>query len=310
MRHLVSTLTVISLVSVMVSAQNPVDVGQEYQVNTYTTLDQSRPEIFSMGASGFVVVWDSDGSGADDSSYTSIQGQRLSLDGSPLGGEFQVNTSTSGTQGQPAVDSDGSGGFVVVWDSEDSAGSDSSGLSLQGQRFGSDGSFLGGEFQVNTYTTDGQSTPAVGLDGSGGFVVVWSSSGSSSSDSDGSSIQGQRFASDGSTVGTEFQINSQTSGDQRNPSISSDGAGGFVVVWVGDGSAQNPTQGQRFGSDGLPVGGEFQVSTTTVGYQWGPRVTPKSTGGFVVVWESYFSGGSDTSTYSLQGRRYNSDGSA
>ena len=49
---------------------------------------------------------------------------------------------------------------------------------------------LGGEFQVNTYTTSSQSGPSVAMDGAGNFVVVWQSSGQ-----DGSSggVFGQRF---------------------------------------------------------------------------------------------------------------------
>src|SRR5262245_37811447 len=35
----------------------------------------------------------------------------------------------------------------------------------------------GPEFQVNTYTANGQSLPAVAADGNGNFVVVWQSSG-------------------------------------------------------------------------------------------------------------------------------------
>lgn len=310
MRQAILNLTIVSLVPMMAMAQKPMAVGQEYQVNTYTTQNQSHPGVFSMGAEGFVVVWDSDGSSTSDASYLSVQGQRLTVDGLPLGGEFQVNSYTLGNQNLPTVGSDGSGGFIVVWNSAGSAGSDSSGNSVLGQRFSSDGSEVGLEFQINTYTTNDQFFPAVGLDGSGGFIVAWTSRGSLGSDSSGTSIQGQRYGSNGSMVGGEFQINSQTSGAQSDPTIGSDGAGGFVVAWVGDSSSQYPTQAQRFGSDGLAIGGEFQVNTIPVGYQQRPQVTPKSAGGFVVVWESYLSAGSDTSGYSIQGRWYNSDGSA
>ena len=42
-----------------------------------------------------------------------------------------------------------------------------------GQRFDSDGSMVGSEFQVNTYTTGTQDTPSVAADASGNFVMVW-----------------------------------------------------------------------------------------------------------------------------------------
>ena len=37
------------------------------------------------------------------------------------------------------------------------------------------GQLLGPEFQVNSYTTGHQTTPAAAMDGSGNFVVVWQS---------------------------------------------------------------------------------------------------------------------------------------
>ena len=59
----------------------------------------------------------------------------------------------------------------MVWQSYGSSGSDPSGYSVQGQRYTSDGSIAGSEFQVNTYTTGGQRFPSVGLDADGDFVV-------------------------------------------------------------------------------------------------------------------------------------------
>ena len=84
---------------------------------------------------------------------------------------------------------DADGDFVVVWNSRGSGGTDSSARSIQGQRYASDGSAVGGQFQVNTYTTDYQYFSSVALDADGDFVVVWESEGSGGTDSDGLSIQ-------------------------------------------------------------------------------------------------------------------------
>jgi hypothetical protein len=51
----------------------------------------------------------------------------------------------------------------------------------------------GGEFQVNTYTTNDQRVPAVAVDGQGNFVVAWQSYSSSGTDTSYSSIQAQRY---------------------------------------------------------------------------------------------------------------------
>ena len=64
---------------------------------------------------------------------------------------------------------------------------------VQGQRYASDGSPLGAEFGVNSYTTGGQAYPALAMAPDGDFVVAWSSNLSEGTDTSESSIQGQRF---------------------------------------------------------------------------------------------------------------------
>ncbi len=56
------------------------------------------------------------------------------------------------------------------------------------------------DVQVNTFTTSNQRWPSVALGAGGDFVVVWDSDGSAGTDTWYFSIQGQRYASDGSTA--------------------------------------------------------------------------------------------------------------
>jgi hypothetical protein len=81
------------------------------------------------------VVWHSDGSGGNDSSGASIQGQLYSSNGVAVGGQFQINSDTTGSQLSPEVGIGAEGSFVVVWDSDGSSGSDTSGYGIQGQVF-------------------------------------------------------------------------------------------------------------------------------------------------------------------------------
>ena len=114
-----------------------------------------------------------------DGSGFGVFGQRFNAAGLPQGSEFQVNSYTTGSQGCPAVASDASGNFVVVWTS---SGQDGSGYGVFGQRFDASGLPQGSEFQVNSYTTGYQSYPAVASDANGNFVVVWESYGQDGSD--------------------------------------------------------------------------------------------------------------------------------
>jgi hypothetical protein len=293
-------------------AQQPIPVGGEFQVNSYTTSYQFGSSVATAANGDFVVVWKSYGSYVTDTH--SVQGQRYASDGSAQGGQFQVNTYTSGAPRSPSVKAAVDGDFVVVWQSYGSAGTDTSNRSIQGQRYASDGSAQGGQFQVNTYTTSGQYLPSVAVAADGDFVVVWYSAGSFGTDTSSFSVQGQRYASDGATQGPQFQVNTYTTSAQGVPSVSAEADGGFVVVWTSNGSSGTDTsevsiQGQRYASNGSAEGAQFQVNSYTTSYQLYPSVATGADGGFVVVWWSVGSSGTDTDSYSIQGQRFASDGS-
>ena len=57
-----------------IRAQNP--QGTQFQVNSYTTDDQTLPDVEMASNGSLVVVWWSDGSSGSDSSTYSVQGQR------------------------------------------------------------------------------------------------------------------------------------------------------------------------------------------------------------------------------------------
>src|SRR5687767_14997584 len=108
---------------------------------------------------------------------------------------------------------------------------------------------LGEEFQVNTFTTEGQGLAEVCADPSGNFVVVWLSEGDR--DGDFTAIAGQRFQEDGTPNGTEFVVNSFTTGGQEYPSICCHAGGEFTVAWTSrdfDGDPGNGVVARLFDS--------------------------------------------------------------
>jgi hypothetical protein len=293
-------------------------LAAQFQVNTYTTGFQRIPSVSIADDGAFVVVWWGNGSFGTDASFSSVQGQRYASNGSPQGGQFQINTYTTLDQNSATVASAAGGDFVVVWTSMGSSGTDTSGYSVQGQRFASNGTPQGGQFQVNTFTTSVQEnfrTHSVAADDDGDFVVVWDSYGSLGTDTTGFSIQSQRYASNGTPLGAQFQVNSYATGGQFRPSVAADQDGDFVVVWDSNGSpgtdhSSYSVQGQRFASNGMPEGGQFQVNAYTTGYQEVTSVAADADRDFVVVWDGVGSFGGDTSGESVQGRRYGSNGSS
>ncbi len=87
-------------------------------------------------------------------------------------------------------------------------------LLVGGMALAQDAAPLGGQFQVNTYTTSLQYRAAVASDAGGDFIVVWDSVGSSGTDTSDRSIQAQRFQANGLPLGSEFQVNTYTTSRQ------------------------------------------------------------------------------------------------
>ncbi len=290
-----------------------IPLGPERQVNTFTKGPQGDPAVAADAAGNFVVVWESgySYSGGPDGSAQGVFGQRYDSSGVPLGGEFQVNTYTTGSQRNPAVASDPTGNFVVAWESGSYAsGQDGDRVGIFGQRFDATGARVGPEFQVNTYTTGYQTSPSITADAAGNFVVVWQTGyygGAEDGSSDG--VFAQRFTSGGVPVGSEFQVNTYTTGAQNQPRVAADAAGNFLVVWQsrpfpGQDGDRSGVFGQHFSSAGARLGREFQVNTYTTGPQGNPAVAANAAGDFVVSWTSgdYY-GGQDGSYSAIVARR-------
>jgi hypothetical protein len=263
------------------------------------------------------------------------------LQAQPVGPDFRVNTYTTSDQYSPAVATDGTGNFVVVWTSRGQVGTPS--YQIFGQRYGSNGSRLGGEFRVSASTAY-QKYPRVAASSTGDFTVVWQTGGypaafarrfSSSgapldvehmvnpsgrgtepviaSDAAGnyvvlwygfSEIDGQRFSSSGAPIGSTFRVDTG-SNSLSQLEVAGDASGDFIAVWADNGpdGYANGVFGRRFGSDGAPRGDEFQVNVYTTGSQYRPSVAIDGSGNFVVIWQDNMQG-------LLLGRRYSSSGAA
>jgi hypothetical protein len=275
-------------------------VGGEFRANTYTTDNQYGAAVAADSAGNFVVIWQSYG---QDGNRLGVFGQRYDTAGAAVGGEFRVNTYTTSMQYLPAVAMDAAGTFVVVWQSYTQ---DGSGFGIFGQRYDAAGAAVGGEFRVNTYTTNGQYLPAVAMDAAGNFVVVWESL---SQDGDNVDVFGQRYDAGGVPRGSEFQVNTYTTNYQGFPAVAVDAAGNFAVIWQSNGQDGSSVGvfGQRYDAAGAAVGGEFGANTYTGDNQGASAVAADGAGNFVVVWQSY---AQDGSGFGVFGQRYDAAGAA
>jgi len=173
---------------------------------------------------------------------------------------------------------------------------------------------LGIEFQVNTTTSNDQTTAAlnrgsqqaVALDAAGNFVVVWSSQ---NQDGNRDGVYARRFAANGTPLTGEVLVNTTTAGAQNQARVASDTAGNFVVTWTSDGQDGNQTgvYARRFAANGTALTGEIAVNTTTTGAQANSVIgMNRSTGAFVVAWQGQGSGDSAGIFF----RRFSANGGA
>ena len=177
----------------------------------------------------------------------------------PLGPELQVNTFTAGQQYHGRMSMSPTGEFVVTWTS---SYIDSHAFGIAARRFDGLGAPVGAEFAVNTYTFGDQQFQAVSINEAGRFVVVWRSS---YVDGNSSAVVARRFDSNGSPQGTQFVVNTYTTGAQGAPDVAVGPQGGFFVVWESNGQDGdgNGVFARRHNSSGAPQATEFQVSLVT-----------------------------------------------
>jgi hypothetical protein len=85
--------------------------GTVVRLNSYLHGNQYAPRLSAIGLD-YLAVWTSLG---QDGSREGVYGQFIHSDGSLVGGEFRVNTTTVSQQMQPVVASDGANQFIAIW---------------------------------------------------------------------------------------------------------------------------------------------------------------------------------------------------
>jgi len=283
--------------------KNGTPLGFEFLINSRGTLGHQKNPVVAMDKVGnFTVVWTHH---ALDGSIFSIRGRRYNNSGAALSTIFDVSTASTNYQGYPTIGIDDDGDFVVAWQQ---LGLDGSGHAIAAQRFDPVGTKKGSVFQVNTFTSGNQQTPAVDLDSVGNFVIAWSSYGQ---DGDDQGIYAQRFLNNGSAIGAEFRANTQTTGSQSSPALAMTREGSFNIIWSSygqDGSFEG-VYVQAYFTDGIAVGSETLVNTWTSGFQqFGAAAQTLANNDLVVIWQDGQHNSSSThdgDNYGIFSQRFN-----
>jgi hypothetical protein len=128
-------------------------IGGETLVNTTTLGDQKYPAVAGLSDGGYVVTWES----YNLNTGSDVYAQLFDANGTAIGSETLVNTTTPSGQAESAVAALSDGGYIITWDSNVQ---DGSGFGIYAQRYDASGNAIGGETRINTTTVGDQSAPA------------------------------------------------------------------------------------------------------------------------------------------------------
>lgn len=192
-----------------------------------------------------------------------------------------------GSQAFRTAVSDGSSGLLVAW--MDTRG-DSADIYVQ--RVGAAGEVL---WEWNGVRACGaprdQDQPVVAGDGAGGAFVAWRDFRAGQT----GDVYAQRFDAGGAPLWTANGVGVCTvTGEQANPSIVPDGAGGVVVVWE-DSRAVLAIYAQRLNAAGTRLwnAGGVRLAPLATIPQFEPSVASDGTGGAIVTWTQTAAGSLD-----------------
>jgi hypothetical protein len=279
----------------------PSDRFTDRAVNADATRDQRAPRVAHMAGGDWVGVWEDDSHGAEG--VFQIHARGFNATGCQKWGRVVVNTTSAGQQINPAVAANGSG-FVAVWQDSSSAANR---FDIRMRGFDAAGNGWPVERPVNTSSSGRQVNPAIAMNASGDFVVVWED------DTDGNGkyqIKVRGFDASGNERFAQRTVNDTAKGQQRRPSVAMRQNGAFVVTWEddgGDGIYEIKARGFS-ASGGITGPGTFTqrtVNASSDGQQRRPVIGMASNGNFVVAFED--NGGDEW--YQVKMRGFRADGS-
>ncbi|MEA2422281.1 MAG: large repetitive protein, partial [Thermoleophilaceae bacterium] len=243
--------------------------------------DGRQQPSLGMAADGRMVVVYSHAVNSGD-----VVAQRLDSAGTPQGSEIAVHQVTSGTQqaGRVAVAPDGH--FVVVWADTNTG--------IMARLYSADGAPLTGELPVSQsgggFGAPAVDLPAVAVDSSGRFAVVWQIS---TTFGENGKVMARRYDAAGAPQGGEFAaLTGELNQNLNDPAVGLADDGRVLVAVSGtDPSAVRKVVAQRLDPANVPQGALFQVNDYTSYSAAAPKVAMDSDGNSLIVWDQAQPGG-------------------
>jgi hypothetical protein len=209
--------------------------------------DQTDPAVaYDTGSDQFLVAW------MDERNDTAgdVYGRRVASGNGPTGDVFAINTAT-GIQGSAAVAaSPAASSFLVAFTDMNSTFAED----IAGQRVNTDGTLAGPRFAISAPVHDQMQTAVAYNSTDGEYLVVWQDRRAGNLD-----IYGQRLDLDGTLLGDNFAICSNSAG-QLYPAVAYNlDTNQYMVVWE-DRRSDADIYGQRVNADGSLDGAEVPIA--------------------------------------------------
>ena len=254
-------------------------------------IDFEENIFYSVNKNGnIIVIW-------NDS--TNIYGQWYSNGGSALDSRFIIDINWDDIYGSPYPIGDNN--FILIWEDYGK---------VCGKLFSSDGTALLDDFLVNT---EGFATsPDVSSDLDGNYVITWRDWNESTENSL-ANIYAQRYLNDGSKLGGNFRVNSETEHEfslwySTGSKISLDEVGGFVITWMSIRDKEFDIYAQQYSSDGIALDSNFIVNDDEgSSAQWESSISVDGDGNFIITWVD---NRNSHTNHDIYVQRFSNDGTA
>ncbi len=262
--------------------------GSNFQINQTATADQTLASVAMDGAGQFVVTWMS-----NQAPNTNIYARVFASNGTALTNELDASNTVAPIQSQaPAVAMDGSGNFVVAYETQGGPATDQG---IYTQAFSANGTPSGSSVFVANTPTNPQTDPAIAMDAAGNYVVAWTSKAGPQG-----KIYGQLYSTGGIANGSTFLVGTTNNYQEEEASAGMDSSGNFTIAWAEQipGANNWDILARQYNASGTALDATpITVNTYTKDVQDKPSVAELSDGQFAVAWESNNEDGNNLGVY-------------
>lgn len=279
-------------------------IGGEMLLDNDITGQSRNPSVVALEDGGFAVAWEaSQGSSILDE--TDVYTRAFNADGSARGASIVAHGSSTEDQYAASIAATANGGYTLTFSSYGGSEVDVWDDIFM-QRFSAQGTKLGGTTQVNQHTEMDQHNSRATTLANGNVLITWEAEYAGNENPSGvndDAVRGRIYSQTGQALTREFLVVGENDGMNSGIGLTDSSVdvaalpnGQFIVSWYqtvlhDDADTTYEIHAQRYNANGVRVGTEMLVYSTTEGVPDHSAITALDGGGFVIAWDGF---GSET----------------